>query len=506
MFTLLQWNLNGFFKKLDELKIIITETQPEIICLQETNFKYDTSGKLPNYTGYSKYRTTGARASGGVTIYVKSEFPCKIININTHLEATAVTVKLRQLEINVCNMYIPNQQDFTQNDIENILNQIPSPFIINGDFNSHHTSWASKSTDRRGKEFYKSVDNDNIVILNNNEPTHINIANGLMSNIDLSLSNSALAQRLKWNVYKNITSSDHFPIIIKYLSRTNDSTKGERWNLKNPNWSLYSELLEEEINNIKDVETVDINTLVNTFTNSIIQTANLTIGKSTTNNRKLKVPWWNQKIKSAIEDKYKALKQFKLSKTQEDLIELKKHRARTRYLIKYSKKTSWENFTNSINEKTDTKIVWNKIQSLKGLNRNRKINLINMNTDALINEELVANQLGEYFSQNSSNTNYTTQFQTYKHKREKETIPNTLDQNQIDQIQLNLPITMQEIIFTLTKCKSHSPGPDSIPYIFIQNFGPNSLKLTLTIFNRIFTEGFWPSTWKKWYGNTNSKT
>lgn len=58
MFTLLQWNLNGFFKKLDELKIIITETQPEIICLQETNFIYDNSGKLPNYTGYSKYRTT----------------------------------------------------------------------------------------------------------------------------------------------------------------------------------------------------------------------------------------------------------------------------------------------------------------------------------------------------------------------------------------------------------------------------------------------------------------
>jgi len=63
MFTLLQWNLNGFFKKLDELKIIITETQPEIICLQETNFKYDTSGKLPNYTGYSKSITFQLSAS-----------------------------------------------------------------------------------------------------------------------------------------------------------------------------------------------------------------------------------------------------------------------------------------------------------------------------------------------------------------------------------------------------------------------------------------------------------
>jgi len=55
---------------------------------------------------------------------------------------------------------------------------------------------------------------------------------------------------------------------------------------------------------------------------------------------------------------------------------------------------------------------------------------------------------------------------------------------------------MQELTYTLTKCKSHSPGPDNIPYIFIQNFGPNTLKLMLAIFNRIFSEGFWPTTWK----------
>lgn len=29
---------------------------------------------------------------------------------------------------------------------------------------------------------------------------------------------------------------------------------------------------------------------------------------------------------------------------------------------------------------------------------------------------------------------------------------------------------MQELSYTLTKCKSNSPGPDGIPYIFIQNF------------------------------------
>jgi hypothetical protein len=107
--------------------------------LQETNFKYDTTGKQLNYNGYSKYRTDEARASRGVTIYVKTEYPCKTIIINTHLEVIAVTVKLRNLEINICNFYVSNQHDFTQNDIENILNQLPSSFIITGDFNSHNS-------------------------------------------------------------------------------------------------------------------------------------------------------------------------------------------------------------------------------------------------------------------------------------------------------------------------------------------------------------------------------
>jgi exonuclease III len=68
LYTILQWNLNEFYKKLDELKILITEIQPTVVCLQETNFKNNITGKLPNYTGYSKNRTDGLRASGGATI------------------------------------------------------------------------------------------------------------------------------------------------------------------------------------------------------------------------------------------------------------------------------------------------------------------------------------------------------------------------------------------------------------------------------------------------------
>ena len=86
-------------------------------------------------------------------------------------------------------------------------NQLSSPFIITGDFNSDNSSWGSRTTDRRGKETYKAFNKDNKIILNSNKHTHINIANDQMSNIDLSLSNSSLSQRLEWNVHKNITKN-----------------------------------------------------------------------------------------------------------------------------------------------------------------------------------------------------------------------------------------------------------------------------------------------------------
>jgi len=124
---------------------------------------------------------------------------------------------------------------------------------------------------------------------------------------------------------------------------------------------------------------------------------------------------------------------------------------------------TWEKFTSSINEKTDSKIVWNKIQSLKGLRRHRKINLINTNTNLLLNNiEQISNNLGEYLYNNSSDNNYKPNFLAHKYKCEKEDIINTANQNHADQILINKPINLYEITNMLKKCKSNSSGPDSI--------------------------------------------
>lgn len=75
--NIIQWNINGFFKKQEELKLIIQNHDPRIICLQEMNFKDNFTAHLNNYVSFSKNRRTPDRTSGGVTIYIKSNIPIK---------------------------------------------------------------------------------------------------------------------------------------------------------------------------------------------------------------------------------------------------------------------------------------------------------------------------------------------------------------------------------------------------------------------------------------------
>jgi hypothetical protein len=94
---------------------------------------------------------------------VKKEIPAYQLPINTQLESVAVTIQLAK-KLNICNVYIPPNKDFYLHDINNLLNQIPSPRLIIGDFNSHHISWNSLDTNLRGQILYDAIEKTNLVI------------------------------------------------------------------------------------------------------------------------------------------------------------------------------------------------------------------------------------------------------------------------------------------------------------------------------------------------------
>lgn len=202
--NIIQWNINGFYSKLEELQLIIKDHNPTIICLQETNFNTKSNPALLHFNIFKKNRNVCNRSSGGVAILVNHNFPTEEITLHTDLEAIALSITLSHITLTLCNIYIPNQKDFTLHDIEHIIQQLPNTFIFVGDFNSHSETWGSYKTDYRGRIIEELLSNDSLIILNNGQPTRINPSNGHPSAIDLSITNASLSHKLEWNTLPDI--------------------------------------------------------------------------------------------------------------------------------------------------------------------------------------------------------------------------------------------------------------------------------------------------------------
>ena len=92
LLTLLQLNINSITNKHEELKLLVTELQPDIITIQETKLK--KHNKTPQIPTYSAIRTDRANGKGGgLLTYIKhnitfsdTKIPNFINPINTELQ------------------------------------------------------------------------------------------------------------------------------------------------------------------------------------------------------------------------------------------------------------------------------------------------------------------------------------------------------------------------------------------------------------------------------------
>lgn len=154
-------------------------------------------------------------------------------------------------------------------------------------------------------------------------------------------------------------------------------------------------------------------------------------------------------------------------------------------------------FTSTINNNTHPSLIWNKIRSLKGLNRDQEIHI----TDTIgttSEPEEVAQKIGTFFQDNFRNKIYKQQFiDDIKTISENIPIISVINPLCPDQINLNEPFSTKEMGVVLLKCRSKSPGPDGIPYCFIHNLGNIAKNHLLHIYNTIWNTGTLPNNWKR---------
>ena len=126
--NILQWNCRGFSANVEELSILIDKYKPVALCLQET-FLSDTSKIfLKHHNIYHSNLIRGDRVRGGVAILVNNSVPHRTVNVNTSLQATAVSISLTKT-ITICPVCLPPSIPIDSNGLDELIDQFLKPFV-----------------------------------------------------------------------------------------------------------------------------------------------------------------------------------------------------------------------------------------------------------------------------------------------------------------------------------------------------------------------------------------
>ena len=485
---IIQWNCRGLKTKFEEICVLQQEENPSVFCLQETFLKTVDNISLKGFNSYHHIHTDCQKPSGGSSIFVKSSCPQRKINLNTELQAIAISVTLDR-EITICSVYIPPSFSLKIEHLDSLLKQLPSPYLLLGDFNGHNILWGNKENNSRGELIENFITNNDICLMNDKSNTYMHDPTGSFSSIDLSLCHPSLFLDFNWSVCKDQHHSDHFPIVIKSNTSTVED-HNPKWKLNKANWEVFQSLCTETIT----VESFkDSSDPLSDFTSSLIDISSKCIPKTSTNPTKSN-PWYNDECKEAIKTRKKALNKFKKYPTKDNLNEVKVFRAKARRTIKISKRKSWRSYVSKINHKTPIKKVWDMIRKISG--KTKSPNYTHLNhpvTETKSTSKFdIAETLGETFLNNSCSRNYSEKFQKIKAEQEKIKLnfksANTEEYNNL--------FNFDELLDAIKQSHDSATGPDEIHYQMLKHLPESSLQALLGIFNHIWTTGDFPENWR----------
>ena len=485
--NVIQWNCRGFRVNYNELKLLTQSFNPIVIALQETYLKEDVSFKH-----YEMYNTYGPiedeRAKGGVSELIKQGVIHSVLPLKIKLQAVAIRATLDKA-ITLCSIYIPPSSHLDIRDLENLVEQLPSPYMLMGDFNGHNPLWGCKDFNSKGRVLEHFVDNHALCFLNDGSATYLHPGNGSHSAIDLTLSSSDLITDFEWNVHDDFCGSDHFPIIL--TNGCNPLERVPQWNLKKADWGTFARRCLEHLASFPTSD--HMNDPLTDFTNILITIADETIPKTSTAPFKPHLPWNTKECKEAIKARKKAARIFNRQPTAKNLSLFRINRAKARRRIKELRRTSWREFVSKLSSRTPMHKVWNMIQKLKGKHTKSNIkHLKNHNGDTLTTKHEIAEELASTFAQNSSSTNYTPEFQRFKMSKEKQHL--NFSSNNTEEY--NEPFTFDELHTALNKSHDTAVGPDQIHYQLLKHLPDPCLRTLLTLLNEVWDSGAIPSSWK----------
>ena len=474
----------GLRTRAQDLKVLLHDYDPGIVCLQETKLGDAQYNPGLNYAFYNSAPPPGDIAHGGAAVIVSKGIQHHLIPLNSPLQAVAVRAVLGH-QVTVCSVYLPGDVGYTINNLQHLIDQLPPPFLLLGDFNAKSPLWGNAMTDRWGKVIEDLLSSNDIVLYNDGAMTYHNIHNNASSAIDLSICSSSIAVDYIWSVNEFLHGSDHFPIHLKYSVNTPTSSP-PKWKPQDADWVKYQEGLCLD----KDFESFPSHLEAYAyFTEQVLHSANASIPKTGGSPRRPAVPWWDKTCTILRKVTRKCYRRFKNSGSQTTKLIYKRALAKQRQYYRKAKRNSWIYYINGISSKTPSRLVWRKIRKLTGKFVPAPTPSLKINNRLVTDPVDVANSLGKHFSDVSSPSNYTTEFQRIRNSRVKLNLSSSSEP-------YNATFSLQELSDALSTTDDSSPGEDNILYSMLRHLPGPAKDYLLKILNKIWVTGKLPRSWK----------
>ena len=489
-YKIIQWNCRGVKPRFEELLLLLSLLRPSVFCLQETFLKRNDTFTLKGFNIYNHIHLDCLRASGGSSLLVHSTLPQRQIKLKTDLQAVAVSVTLEK-EITFCSVYIPPSYLLKSEQLTSLLQQLPSPYMLVGDFNGHNVLWGCNDNDPRGELIEDFITKNDICLMNDKSNTYLDSGKGTFSSLDLSLCHPSLYLDYDWSVCEDQRGSDHFPILIESV-QTHDEAHNPKWKLNKADWDLFHTLCNESLT---DTFLSDSSDPITDFTSSLINISEKCIPKTSTNPKKSN-PWYNDDCKEAIKQRKDTLSKFCKFPTHENLNSYRNSRAKARRTIKSAKRKSWRTYVSNLNDKTPTKNVWDMVRKISGKSKSASYHHLNYNfnnaNETASTKQDIADTLASQFCSNSSTSHYSEKFQKYKKEQEKTKLNFKSSNNE----EYNTPFNLDELKDAISKAHDTATGPDEVHYQMLKHLPPKSLLALLDIFNDMWETGKFPESWE----------
>ncbi|GFX51303.1 CCHC-type domain-containing protein [Trichonephila clavipes] len=142
--------------------------------------------------------------------------------------------------VTICNVYLPPNAPLNFRELQELIVQLSTTFILLGDFNAHHLLWGCQDVNSRGKVVEKLLTKLDLTLLNNGSNTYFHSPTQSFSAIDLSICSSSLLLDLTWSILGNPLGSDHFPVVISYATPIACATICQtRWKFDQADWETF---------------------------------------------------------------------------------------------------------------------------------------------------------------------------------------------------------------------------------------------------------------------------